>query len=286
MADPYSHDAPQSGASAIDPERDAKVDELLLSGLEHYFGGRFQEAINIWGRVLFIDRGHARARAYIERARSAQAERQRRTEELVHEGVAAIQRGDGGAARELLESAAAQGDRPDVALAYLERLERLAGAVGSAAGGPEGKPASGRRPPRTLMPRRFGTRAPAPVRVLPLVAIATLAGAAVIVAASFDLLKPLVDIPWRRPSVGAAASAAPEPLPLPRTATMAIARARGLFAAGRLKDALAQLDRIPGGDPSVAEAEQLRGDIQRRLLEAAGLTAVPPGLPAPRGARE
>jgi hypothetical protein len=100
------------------------------------------------------------------------------------------------------------------------------------------------------------------------------------------LLKPLVDIPWRRPSVGAAATAAPEALPLPRTATMAIARARGLFAAGRLKDALAQLDRIPGGDPSVAEAEQLRADIQRRLLEAAGLAAVPPGPPIPQGAGE
>jgi hypothetical protein len=286
MADSISHDAPQPGASPIDPERDAKVDELLLSGLEHYFGGRFQEAINIWGRVLFIDRGHARARAYIERARSAQAERQRRTEELVHEGVAAIQRGDGGAARALLESAAAQGDRPDVALAYLERLERLAGAVGSAAGGPEVKPRSGRRPTRTLMPRRFGAGAPTPVRVLPLVVMAVFAGAVVIVAASFDLLKPLVDIPWRRPAVGAAATAAPEPLPMPRTATMAVARARGFYAAGRLKDALAQLDRIPGGDPSMAEAEQLRVDIQRRLLEAAGLSAVVPGAPAPRGARE
>jgi hypothetical protein len=283
MADPHTHDDPQSGASLVDPERDAKIDELLLSGLEHYFGGRFQEAINIWGRVLFIDRSHARARAYIDRARSAQAERQRRTEELVHEGVAAIQRGDGGAARELLESAAAQGERPDVALAYLERLERLAGAVGSAAGGPESRTPPGRKPARALMPRRFGAGAPAPVRVLPLVVLGVLVGVAVIVAASFDLLRPLVDIPWRRPPVGAAATAAPEPLPMPRAATIAIARARGLYAAGRLKDALAQLELVPGGDPAVAEADQLRVDIQRRLLEAAGLSAV---APAARGARE
>ncbi len=286
MADPHSHDAPHSGASPIHPDRDAKVDELLLAGLEHYFGGRFQEAINIWGRVLFIDRGHARARAYIERARSAQAERQRRTEELVHQGVAAIQRGDGGAARQLLESAADQGDRPDVALAYLERLERLAGAVGSAAGGPEIKAPQGRRPPRRLMPRHFGANPQAPVRVFPLVVTALLAGVVVIAAASFDLLAPLVDMPWRRPSVGAAATAAPDPLPVPRTATMAIARARGFFAAGRLKDALAQLDRVPGGDPSMPEAEQLRVEIQRQLLEVAGLGSVTPTAAVPRGSRE
>jgi tetratricopeptide (TPR) repeat protein len=284
MADPHSTDAAPVGASHVDPERDAKVDELLLAGLEHYFAGRYQEAINIWGRVLFIDRGHARARAYIERARSAQAERQRRTEELVHEGVAAIQRGDGDAARELLESAAAQGDRPDVAMAYLERLERLAGAVGSAAGGPEAAPRPD-TPPRALAPRRFRVRTPAPVRVLPLIGVAILVGAVMIVAASYDLLKPLVDVSWRRPASGPAVTVPPDLLPAPRAATMAIARARSLFGAGRLRDGLAQLDRIPPGDPSFTEADQLRSEIQRRLLEAAGL-GVAPAQPPPRGFRE
>ena len=56
-------------------------------------------AINVWTRALFLDRGHARARAYIERARSAIAERQREGEELLHTGVAAFERGDGAAAR-------------------------------------------------------------------------------------------------------------------------------------------------------------------------------------------
>ena len=37
----------------------------------------YEQAIHVWTRVLFLDRGHARARAYIERARSALAERQR-----------------------------------------------------------------------------------------------------------------------------------------------------------------------------------------------------------------
>ena len=58
-------------------ERDAKIEQLLLAGLDQYFAGQYDQAITVWTRALFIDRSHARARAYIERARSAQAERQR-----------------------------------------------------------------------------------------------------------------------------------------------------------------------------------------------------------------
>ena len=56
---------------------------------------RYELAINVWTRALFLDRSHARARAYIDRARSALAERQRESEELLQNGVAAFQRGDG-----------------------------------------------------------------------------------------------------------------------------------------------------------------------------------------------
>ena len=44
-------------------------------------------------------------RAYIERARSALAERQRESEELLQSGVAAFQRGDGDEARRLVQAA-------------------------------------------------------------------------------------------------------------------------------------------------------------------------------------
>ena len=57
---------------------EAQLDEqLLLAGLDHYFAAQYDQAVAVWTRVLFLDRSHARARAYIERARSAQAERQR-----------------------------------------------------------------------------------------------------------------------------------------------------------------------------------------------------------------
>ena len=67
-------------------ERDARVEQLLLAGARLVFPGAYESAIHVWTRVLFLDRGHDRARAYIERARGAQAERQRESEELLHRG--------------------------------------------------------------------------------------------------------------------------------------------------------------------------------------------------------
>ncbi len=111
--------------AAADRDRDARIEELLVLGLDHYFSEQHELAINVWTRVLFIDRGHARARAYIERARSAVAERQRQGDELLHTGVAALDRGDAGAARELVASAVEHGASGDEAMALLARIERL-----------------------------------------------------------------------------------------------------------------------------------------------------------------
>src|SRR4029434_7485694 len=91
-----------SDRSLSDAEREARIEELLLSGLDRYFGGRYEQAINIWTRVAFLERRHGRARAYIERARSALAERQRESEELTHNGIAAYEAGDLQTARDLL----------------------------------------------------------------------------------------------------------------------------------------------------------------------------------------
>src|SRR5687768_9520602 len=111
-----------------DRDRDARIEELLLTGLDHYFAGRHDLAINVWTRVLFLDRTHGKARAYIERARGALAERQREAEELLQTGADALTRGDRATARQLLTSAARAGGGEE-ALALLHRLERLEAAV-------------------------------------------------------------------------------------------------------------------------------------------------------------
>jgi len=275
MTDPKPSDTPQLDDGRPDLDRDAKIDELLLAGLEHYFGGRHQEAINVWGRVLFLDRGHARARTYIDRARGALAERQRKTEELVHEGVAALDRGDGRAARRLLASAVENGDPHDLARAYLDRLDRLAAPPTSAGPGPE--PARSSARPDDLATTGLPTRAPRPVRVWPILAAAVTIGAVILFAASGDLLKPLVDREWRQPPAGAAVSLAPDPVMAPRPAEVALARARDLFRSGHLKPALAVLDSVSVADPLAPEALRLRADLQRMLLGPLDVAGAEPG---------
>ena len=110
MSDPL-----RTGSRALDAaaetDRDGKIEQLLLLGLDYYFAGQYEQAINVWTRALFLDRSHARARAYIERARSALAERQRESEELLQTGVAAFHRGRSATDRALgtLGGSAAQG---------------------------------------------------------------------------------------------------------------------------------------------------------------------------------
>src|SRR6476660_3643791 len=125
MSDPLRTDGTRAHDIAPTLDRDAKIEQLLLLGLDHYFAARYELAINVWTRALFLDRAHPRARAYIERARSALAERLRESEELLQNGVAAYQRGDAEEARRLLQAAIEGGAPSEEALAVLERLNRL-----------------------------------------------------------------------------------------------------------------------------------------------------------------
>ena len=59
-------------------------------------------------------------------------------------------------------------------------------------------------------------------------------------------------------------------LPVPAASEAHLSRARQLFEAGKLPDALRVLDRVDQGDAAYAEAQVLRGRVQRELLTAAG----------------
>ena len=48
--------------AAPDAERATRIEELLVSGLDHYFAEEYEQAINVWTRVVFLDREHGRAR--------------------------------------------------------------------------------------------------------------------------------------------------------------------------------------------------------------------------------
>lgn len=247
MSDPVRSMRPLS-----DAERDARIEQLLLSGLDQYFAGRYEQAINIWTRVAFLERGHGRARAYIERARSALAERQRESEELVHTGVAAYHAGNLDVARELLTRAVAEGGPSDTALMFLQHLSRLdRAAIGAAAdqpfhhAAPAGHP-DGARP----------TNWPLTIAASAILAVA-------IILAAIPVGSWLADLPVNAP---APVTVAPEPLPIARPSDVLLTRARTLYVDGHLRDALRLLDRIEPADPARPDSDRLKAEIQRTLL--------------------
>ncbi|MGB2714339.1 MAG: hypothetical protein WBC51_09190 [Vicinamibacterales bacterium] len=262
MTDPLRSGRPPASPEGADRDRDARVEELLLTGLDHYFSGQHDLAVNVWTRVLFLDRGHARARAYIERARSAIAERQREGEELLHTGVAAFQRGDQTAARALLKSALDRGAGGEEAMALLQRIDRLETAplnVETA----RHVARSGRELPVSSADHAGGSRL--------LWIVAGVVGGVLLAALGlmtlgdqgaqwFGLVRDTRATTPARPE---------EPLPVPTASELSLSRARALRARGHLREALGALDAIGYGDRLQEQADELRAGIQQDLLTAA-----------------
>ncbi len=264
MTDPLRTDARSEAGELPDRDKDARVESLLVSGLDHYFAGQHELAISVWTRVLFFDRGHARAKAYIDRARSAIAERQREGDELLHTGAAAFDRGDAGAARRLLNSALERGAGTDEALMLLERLNRLEQAtVRPALAVPPRSTSDEDAESLVVSPEKPGSS-----RIV-WVATGVLAGlAAASVVGWIALTRPeWLPVTARTTLPGAVRAA--DPLPVPAPSEIWLSRARRLYEDGRVRDALRALDSIGQSDPKRGEADELRAAIQRKLLEAA-----------------
>jgi tetratricopeptide (TPR) repeat protein len=249
----------ESSSSPDTVDRASQADALLVQGLDRYFAGRFEEAVHIWTRVLFLDRSHARARAYIDRARSALAERQRQSEEMIQASQQLLDGGHTDAARDLLtEAVASSGDdeRASALRLKLERIERARPVPGALT-----ISAAFDVVPAWSWPRRSRRTG----------------ALAAIVAALF------VTIAWGGlRGWGAAAvddhlpsPVTPAPLQVLSSSEVGLIRARTLFSRGRLAQALQALDRVDDASPVRAEAEALRIEIQRLLLASVQGRAAP-----------
>jgi hypothetical protein len=264
---PTPRPAPTAG-----PDPEATIESLLIAGLDSYFAGDYERAIHTWTRVLFLDRSHARARAYIERARAVVAESQRELDELLQGGIDAFNEGDPDRARQMLTSAVGRGGGEDVALAVLQRLDRL-GMSAQAPWRPAAPPAE---PGATAVP----PEAPASSGANRVLAISTLCLllAAAALAFGWDHFDA-----WRAPAPPVL-SVSPPPatvVTVPRSADLLVDRARALFGRGHLHEALDVLSRVRLEDPLRAEADRLRAEIQRALIATADGGDIPDGPPVP-----
>lgn len=269
-----------SSSPESERDREARLEELLLSGLDHYFSGQHELAINVWTRALFLDRGHARARAYIERARGAIAERQREAEELVHTGAAAFQRGESETARRLLRSAVEHGAATEEVLALLERLDRL-----EAASVPQDTRLPRREMPRVALVESDSARRDRSWLVW--IAAGVVLGLAVAAV--------VIGVLWTRGdqwlpfesnlAVESSTRVREEPLPVPSASDVSLARAQAQYERGHLREALLALEVIGPGDPLSADADRLKAMIQLKLLEAARSDRSPVGNDADRARR-
>lgn len=236
-------------------DRDSQAEALLVDGLDRYFVGRYEEAIHLWTRVLFIDRSHARARAYIDRARSALAERQRQAEELLQASRELLDQGQTAAARRFLTEAVAASGEDEHASALRVRLERLERVHAAGTLGPPGAVPTPEVVPGWSWPGR--SRA--------VLAIGGLLAAAII---ALGVMNPAVQewlglgstVEVLRPATGAVK------LPVLSSSEVAIVRARTLFDRGRLAEALSALDRVNPESPVRPAADVLRIEIQQLLL--------------------
>ena len=282
-----------SGARASD--RHALIEQLLLAGLDHYFVGEYEHAIHVWTRVFFLDRGHARARAYIERARCALAERQREAEARVAEdpmtfgagGLAFSTGGSLGAsmAAEVVDVPYAPPNAPPQpsplsqvgTLAQPRRLSRRDLWRGTPEPATVAVP---ERPSVTTASRTPGARLLRTHVLLVTLATVLLCSAAYVVVARDRLATwwTLVDAP---------AATAPlvksEPLPVPRPSEIILTRAKLLYARGHLHAAVQELSAVGADDPLRRDADALLVDIERALLEAAGLRTASPSRTGPAG---
>ena len=258
MADSAQRDeSPDAGVGGVDHA--VKIDQLLLAGLDHYLRGRLELAIDVWTRVLFLDRSHVRVRAYIDRARAAVAERVRESEALLQAGVAACDRGEVTEARALLTTAIARGGARDAAWAVQDRVERL-----ETAGGEDPVAGAARRARRgavtlTHTGRRF--------RLLPwMLLIALFAGAtvALYLAGSWAQLVP-VRLADQTGSSPVPPRVPPAPLPVPSVPQLALERAKALVAGDRHAEALGVLATVGLGDELRGDVDTLRAAIQQEM---------------------
>jgi hypothetical protein len=241
--DETPHASPPSQPSSLGDDQAARIEQLLMAGLDEYFAGRHDRAVQVWSRVFFLDRTNARARAYIERARGAVAERQRLAEAAVAAGEGEASRpGRDDEGRATLADVRGPGLEP-------EGLLVVSGALAARLAPPVPVPVDVTAPPAAVS--RWARNA----HVLLVAAAGVLLFVAGYTVAARDRLAEWVSGVSARPGAIADVPA--------HASEIVLNEARQALAARRYDDVRRALARIPAGDPLRRQADALAAELQR-----------------------
>ena len=282
--------------AAGESESDRRIADLLAEGQAAYDRGDYQNAIDAWSRIFLIDIDHQEAASRIEQARKLKAEGERQVEEVFHDGLSHLDAGDTAAARRAFEQVLEMQPGHMTARELLQQIEagkvpppRPAAASSAALESPLRDAGTGAAAAAELKEEVFvppepgeahsGERRTLPAAVKParpargLRTFALVGGlVALLVLAGAWFLFQNRDRFFPNSAEEPAAAAEADP----------IARATALHREGRAPFAIAQLRRLPPGDPRYREAQEL---IRRWEAEAAPAAAPAPTLAPELAAR-
>jgi FimV-like protein len=217
----------------------------LARGLTLLARNQGREAADLFGRVLLRDPGNDAARRGLRLARACAHETDRVLDAQLEQAGRALEAGDRGGARALLEEVVSKGGDRDRAHALLDRLDTRAGSLHGLALAEEPQPNAPPAPSRRTW-----------VRPALIAAWAT----------AFASLAVGLESRWDRLLVSLARTPSPTSRPGPPTTQVpvapagdrALAEARELLDRGDAAGALAALDRVSPQEPAYPFARQLR----------------------------
>ena len=256
--------SPTSSAESL------KGDALLRQGEELFALGNFSQAVHVWTRILFLERGHAQARLAIERGKKAVAEQHRLLDMELAAASELLERGESEQAAAKVRSVLSLDPRN-------HEGHHLAGRIHAAAHRSEtgpSIPARGLSPAtkRGLLLRVSSTRrekrlahaSPLKMAGFVLGAILVFASGALYLHLNWESI--VSDGAFRGGGALSRAVAERAAVPLPATSELRYFNGARLFAKGRYRDALDELSLV---ERDSAVAERARGlifRIEERLL--------------------
>jgi tetratricopeptide (TPR) repeat protein len=279
------------------PEASPKSCDLLRQGEELYSRGLYHQAIHVWTRILFLDRGNPDARLRIDKAMQAVAERQRRLDAEIAEAKGLFAAGEIERARERVRSVLSAEGRHGEGMqlaAAIEAVDRrnepaqeaspeadaLAVQTAAPAKGVVFKVPKGPRPSS----HRLGRPATSRFKMA-----AFLLGALLLFGVSAFYLSENWEAIVSDGAFGHPANLTTAVLPdrlaasVPDLSQLRYYNGERLFAQGRYREALAELRRVDRDSTVVTEARSLILRIEDRLLR--GPTGPEPAIPAIDAAR-